>query len=540
MDELQRLNSNEPTKYNSTNRNDIDYDNNSLSTWEMIKLTACMAGLQFTWTVELAYGSPYLRSLGLTTELIALVWLAGPLSGLLIQPLVGAISDKSTYKLGRRRPFIIVGGFLVCLSMAGIAYSREWAKVYLGMINSKNGDDRDEANKIAVYIAVLAFYCLDFSINAVQASCRALILDIPPLYQQETGNAWAGRMLHIGNVIGYFTGFLDLTALFPMLGDTQLKVLCIVACVIFILSLLITSLSVKEKVFEAIDDDKPWWHTIVYIYKAFRYLPVPIQRICNVQFFAWMGWFPFLFFSTTWVAEIYAQTHPTEDPNDEDFIYKATRAGSFGLLLFSFVSVAAGVIIPLFTPSTYPSRNPFTVYNIYIASHIIFFIIMMTTFFVRTEYHAISVIASVGVPWAIAMWIPFALVGEFVQKENVEAIVENTHVRPIENPDIEHVSSIASSSSSSPLVTPDEQNEEEEEFDAGMMLGVHNMYIVFPQFVISLISSGIFKLFNANSEDVEIGNNDAVGWVLRFGGFMALIAAILSCYLIDLHVYKQA
>lgn len=107
-----------------------------------------------------------------------------------------------------------------------------------------------------MYIAVLAFYCLDFSINAVQASCRALILDIPPLYQQETGNAWAGRMMHIGNVIGYFTGFLDLTALFPMLGDTQLKVLCIVACVIFILSLLITSLSVKEKVFEAIDDDK--------------------------------------------------------------------------------------------------------------------------------------------------------------------------------------------------------------------------------------------------------------------------------------------
>jgi hypothetical protein len=241
------------------------------------------------------------------------------------------------------------------------------------------------------------------------------------------------------------------------------------------------------------------------------------------------------------VAEIYAQTHPKEDPNDEDFIYKATRAGSFGLLIFSFVSVSAGIIIPHFTPSTYPSRNPFTVYNIYTASHIIFFIIMMTTFFVRTEYHAIAVIASVGVPWAIAMWIPFALVGEFVQKENVEAIVENTHVRPIENQDIEHVSSMASTSSS-PLITPDEQNEEEE-FDAGMMLGVHNMYIVFPQFVISLISAGIFKLFNeieSNSEDIEIRNNDAVGWVLRFGGFMALIAAVFSCYLIDLHVYRQA
>ncbi|GBB87180.1 hypothetical protein RclHR1_13610008 [Rhizophagus clarus] len=536
MSEIERLNPNEPAKYNSINRSEIvEYDDKTLSTWEMIRLTTCMAGLQFTWTVELAYGSPYLRSLGLTQELIALVWLAGPLSGLLVQPLVGAISDKSTYKLGRRRPFIIVGGFLVCLSMAGIAYSKEWAKVYLGIFNSKNVDDR---NEIAVYIAVFAFYCLDFSINAVQASCRALILDIPPLYQQETGNAWAGRMLHFGNVIGYFTGFLDLTALFPMLGNTQLKVLCIVACVIFILSLLITSLSVKEKVYEAVDDDKPWWHTLVYIYRAFRYLPLPIQRICNVQFFAWMGWFPFLFFSTSWVAEIYAQTHPTEDPNDEDFIYKATRAGSFGLLLYSFVSVFAGIIVPYFTPSTYPSRNPFTVYNIYTASHIIYFIIMMTTFFVRTEYHAIAVIASVGVPWAIAMWIPFALVGEFVQKENVEAIVENTHVRPIENHDPEHVSSI----SSSPPTTPDEQNEEEE-FDAGMMLGVHNMYIVFPQFIISLISAGIFKLVNeidANSDDVDIGNNNAVGWVLRFGGLMALVAAVLSCYLIDLHVYKQA
>ncbi|RIA89018.1 sugar transporter [Glomus cerebriforme] len=543
------LDNKKPAVYNSTNRDEIEYDDKTLSIGEMVRLTICMAGLQFTWTVELSYGSPYLKSLGLTPELIALVWLAGPLSGLLIQPLVGAISDRSTSKFGRRRPYIIIGGFLVCLSMAGIAYSKEWAKVYLGMNNSKNDDDDEEINKFAVYIAVFAFYCLDFSLNAVQASCRALILDIPPFYQQETGNAWAGRMMHIGNVIGYFTGFLNLTAVFPMLGNTQLKVLCIIACIIFILSLLITCLSVKEKVYEAVeDDDKPWWHTFVYIYKAFRYLPVPIQRICNVQFFAWMGWFPFLFFSTTWVAEIYAFAHPSEDPNGEDFIYKATRVGSFALLIFSFVSVAAGTILPHLTPSSYLSQNPFTIYNIYTVSHIIFFIIMMTTFFVRTEYHAIAVIASIGIPWAVAMWVPFALVGEFVQKEDVEAIVENTHVRPIENHDIEHESSLAPASSSSSPLAPDEQNEEEvvveeEEFDAGMILGVHNMYIVFPQFVISLISAGIFKLVNrisANGGGVEIGRDDAVGWVLRFGGVMALVAAVLSCYLIDLRVYRQA
>ena len=106
-----------------------------------------------------------------------------------------------------------------------------------------------------MYIAVIAFYCLDFSLNAVQASCRALILDVPPFYQQETGNAWAGRMMHVGNVIGYFTGFLDLTALFPIFGNTQMKILCVIACIVFVLSLLITCLSTKETVYEPTDKD---------------------------------------------------------------------------------------------------------------------------------------------------------------------------------------------------------------------------------------------------------------------------------------------
>jgi hypothetical protein len=92
--------------------------------------------------------------LGLTPELIALVWLAGPLSGLIIQPLIGAISDKCTHRLGRRRPFIIGGGFLVCLSMAGIAYSKEWANVLFGVTNLKNGDDRSEVGLL-----------IDFSVN---------------------------------------------------------------------------------------------------------------------------------------------------------------------------------------------------------------------------------------------------------------------------------------------------------------------------------------------------------------------------------------
>jgi len=162
--------------------------------------------------------------------------------------------------------------------------------------------------------------------------------------------------------------------------------------------------------------------------------------------------------STTWVAEMYARTHPDEVRNDEDFIYEATRAGSFGLLIFSFISVVAGIFVPQLTSYSLLT----SIYNIYTASHIIFFIIMMSTFFVHTEYDAISVLAIIGVPWAVAMWAPFALVGEFVQKESDEAITENTLVRPTEHHDIETDAPLASSSSS-PLMTEDVQIEEEEE-----------------------------------------------------------------------------
>jgi hypothetical protein len=87
------------------------------------------------------------------------------------------------------------------------------------------------------------------------ASCRALILDIPPIWQQDLGNAWAGRMIHFGNVIGFTAGYIDWIGYFPLLGDSQLKVLCVIAISLLILSLLMTCLSVSEEVYVCVDDN---------------------------------------------------------------------------------------------------------------------------------------------------------------------------------------------------------------------------------------------------------------------------------------------
>ena len=147
-------------------------------------------------------------------------------------------------------------------------------------------------------IAISAFYFLDFSINAVQASCRALIVDFAPLSQQQLANAWGGRMIGFGNILGYFMGFLDLPALFPFLGPTQLKVLCVLAISWFSFTILLTCFAVKEIPHVPLERhrNQKWWEPVMDIFKALTKLPKPVQSVCNVQFFGWLAWFPFLFY----------------------------------------------------------------------------------------------------------------------------------------------------------------------------------------------------------------------------------------------------
>ena len=87
----------------------------------MALLTFSMIGLQFCWGTEMTYASPYLLSLGLSKSKLSLVWVAGPLSGLVMQPIIGMVSDKSTSRFGRRRPFMVAGtvAVMACLLLLG-------------------------------------------------------------------------------------------------------------------------------------------------------------------------------------------------------------------------------------------------------------------------------------------------------------------------------------------------------------------------------------------------------------------------------------
>lgn len=99
---------------------------------------------------------------------------------------------------------------------------------------------------VVVVVSVVMIYLLDFSINIVQASSRALIIDMVPAEQQDTANAWASRMIGVFNVVGYMNGYLDLPKIAPVFGNTEFKALSFISSMVLVVCMCITFFTAKE------------------------------------------------------------------------------------------------------------------------------------------------------------------------------------------------------------------------------------------------------------------------------------------------------
>ncbi|PVU97862.1 hypothetical protein BB561_000228 [Smittium simulii] len=156
-------------------------------------LTIGFFGVQVVWSVEMGYGTLYLLELNLTKTQVSLVWLAGPLSGLVMQPIIGFLSDNSTSKFGKRKPFIFFGCLAAVFSLIIIGWAKQ---MIFALFNS-------ELQLLVCIIVILGFYFLDFSINAIMACLRALLIDVVPESHQVKASALVSCMIGFGSVLGY-------------------------------------------------------------------------------------------------------------------------------------------------------------------------------------------------------------------------------------------------------------------------------------------------------------------------------------------------
>jgi len=305
-------------------------------------------------------------------------------------------------------------------------------------------------------------------------------------------------MIGIGNIFGYFMGFIDLKSYLPFLGSTQLKCLCIIANAILMVTVVLTCIKTEERILlsNTESDDITWYTPLVNIIQSMSHLPEPIQKICNVQFWSWIGWFPFLFYTTAWINYIYFKNN-SSDGNEEN----ATRTGSFALLIYSIISLIASFILP--TIKSFYDNNisndthdPQTFYRkVWIFSEIFLAFVFFSTIGVSKVWHAVTIISLCGISWAVSMWVPFALIGEYLENYNAHQESKN------------------------------DDEEESDKLSSGIILGIHNMYVVLPQFVVTFLSSIFFALIKAL--EVQEDNFDSFGWVLRFGGIGAIISIFL-------------
>ncbi|KAF6241742.1 hypothetical protein HO173_000454 [Letharia columbiana] len=217
----------------------------SKSTFYLIILTLGIGGLQIAWATELSNGSPYLLSLGMSKSLLAFVWIAGPLSGTLVQPYIGIRSDNCRSPWGKRVPFMLAGALATAISLLCLAWTREIVHGFLGLFGAN--PESHGVKVCSIIFAIIFVYVLDFAINTVQAGVRAFIVDYAPTHQQEDANSWAGRITGIGNILGYISGYVNLPEIFPWLGNTQFKVLCVIASVSLCGTIAITSLYIRER-----------------------------------------------------------------------------------------------------------------------------------------------------------------------------------------------------------------------------------------------------------------------------------------------------
>jgi solute carrier family 45, member 1/2/4 len=106
---------------------------------------------------------PYLLSLGMSKAMTAIVWVAGPLSGIIVQPYVGAMSDNCRIKWGRRKPYMIGGALLSIIFVMLFVWAE---KIVTCFLTAANVDEGHKSIKIVTIVfAIVCFYFLDFSIN---------------------------------------------------------------------------------------------------------------------------------------------------------------------------------------------------------------------------------------------------------------------------------------------------------------------------------------------------------------------------------------
>nr|AJO70161.1 sucrose transporter 3 [Camellia sinensis] len=319
--------------------------------WKVVVVASIGVGVQFGWALQFSLLTPYVQLLGIPHKWASYIWLCGPISGLVVQPLTGLYSDRCTSRFGRRRPFIATGAALVAVAVMLIGFAAD-----LGHLS---GDrlDSGAAKPRAITIFVVGFWILDVGNNLLMDPCRAFLADLTDGDQRKTRNASAfyAFFTAVGQVLGYAAGsYSKLHRLLPFTSTQACNVYCanLKTCFLISITLLliltilalstvgedpISRFSVEKK-----DKAVPFCGFFGELLSALKEYPRPMWYLLLAMGLNSTAWFGFKMYDTDWVGrEVYGGKVGGK-------LYSSgVRAGSLGLMLMAAVAGVAALVVML-------------------------------------------------------------------------------------------------------------------------------------------------------------------------------------------------
>jgi maltose/moltooligosaccharide transporter len=345
-------------------------------------------GIQFGFALQNANVSRIFQTLGAEIEDIGILWIAAPATGLLVQPIVGYISDRTWHPFwGRRRPFFFIGAVLAAIALVIMP------------------------NSPVLWIAAVMLWVLDASINISMEPFRAFVGDKLQPVQRTEGFAFQTFFIGVGAVIAsllpyVFTNMFGISNTAPEgeISDS-VKYSFYIGGAVFLFAVMWTVFTTKE--FPP-DDINKWeeeklrtkgvWRGMVEITKGIGSMPKTMMQLAVVQFFTWLAFFAMWIYTTAAIAQ---NTYGTTDTSSKAFQDAGDWVGVM-FMVYNGVSAMAAFLLPLLAIKT---GKKYT--------HMLCLALgglgLISIFFIQDHRLLLLPMILVGLAWASTLTMPYAM-----------------------------------------------------------------------------------------------------------------------------------
>jgi maltose/moltooligosaccharide transporter len=360
----------------------------SLSFWQIFNMSFGFLGIQFGFALQNANVSRIFQTLGAKIDDIPILWIAAPITGFLVQPIIGYLSDRTWHpRWGRRRPFFFLGALFSSLALFAMP------------------------NSSVLWMAAILLWVLDASINISMEPFRAFVGDKLPATQQTTGYAMQTFFIGVGAVIASLLPYI-FTNVFGFSNTAPEGVIpnsviysFFIGAIVFLASVLWTVLSTDEFPPE---DIKKWeeeklktkgvFHGLVEIGQGIFKMPKVMLQLAMVQFFTWLALFSMWIYTTSSVAQNAFGTTDTTSKLFQD-------AGDWVGVMFTVyngISAIVAFMLPVLAKRIGKSYT-----------HMICLIIggvgLISLFFIHDKTLLLIPMIGVGLAWASTLTMPYSI-----------------------------------------------------------------------------------------------------------------------------------